>query len=585
MILYSLAIGAGIVVDAWLLALVALRGRRPWLQASFAAFALTLIVNGAAFIGTSEGLLGSAWEGAVLWTLVLAHPLAAVLVLSLIHGETVPRRRPAVLVLLALAPVIVLLTPSADWAVAHAYEPNLLGAFLIVCLGVALAEPAYERLTSGLFAADAFRLAFGVVALIVGGPIYTLEFQDLGLASTAGSNLAAPVALAVFAWVLFHAEPFTERSRPRSDRWSGVSPIPPGGAVVFDEARPKYALHLATQAADGGRPTLVIARGDISLEPSERSPSLALLAPTRHGALRLLATASEFWARAPGGLVVLPDLAYVVIMSGWPRTREAVLRIAHVCRDTGSAFVVSASRLTRPEKEDLRASRIAWWTLPDPAEEIEAVLAQFFGPGASQLLDAFSRSRGLRRQDLSMDHVEPVLQFLDRAVAELGGTAADAAAGRGLHSQVAAAASSLHAYAGRNLSDTAGGEWPSRSAAAADRGLVVTAADYWKGQEMDELFLAADDLSAREPLYERARTVFVEQLGEAGEGVLRSELSKLGKKPEELRPEDVARLADRASVDLASMADVVDVPQEKVRLRSAIESIRRRLEAIAGEDA
>jgi len=151
--------------------------------------------------------------------------------------------------------------------------------------------------------------------------------------------------------------------------------------------------------------------------------------------------------------------------------------------------------------------------------------------------------------------------------------------------QTRVAAESLRAFAVRTPEDLSRGEWPTKHVGIADRDLVVTATDYWKGKEMDELFAAVKDLPEKEPLFERARSVFVEQLGDAGEGVLRSELAKLGRKPEELRPEDVARLADRAAVDLSAMADVVDLPQEKVRIRSQIDAIRRRLEAIAGDQS
>ena len=581
MIAYSLAVLAGVIVDAWLLALVAVRGRRPWLQATFAALALTFIVNGAAFVGTSQGLLDASWDAAVLWTLVLAYPLTAILVLSLIHGETLPRRRPAVFALLALAPVLVLLTPSADWAVTNAYAPGFLGAFLILCLGVALAEAVYERMTSALFAADAFWLVAAVSVLIIGGPIYALEFQDLGILQSAGSNVAAPVALALFALVLFHWEPFPGPSPRHARRWTGTSVPGLRTATVFDEARPKYALDAAERASARGQPVLVLARE--SSPPPARGASAGLV-PTRHAAAKTLGTVSEFWARAPGGLAVLPDLTDLAVMSGWPRTREAVLRLRDVARDTGSSLVVSSSRLTAAEKADLRGDGLGWWTLPDPADEFEAVLAPSFGPGARRLLDAFARTEGLRRQDLALAHTDAFLQFLQRALSELGATAADAAAREGLRSQSDAAAEALRAFAARDPADLAQGSWPSGQSSSTDRGLLVTATEYWKGKEMQELFSAASDLGERESLFERARTVFVEQLGDAGEGVLRSELAKLGRKPEELRPEDVSRLADRAAVDLAALADVVDVPQEKVRIQGQVESIRRRLAAIAGDE-
>ncbi len=585
MIAYSLALGAGLVVEAWLLALVILRGRRPWLQATFAALTLTLIVNGAAFIGTSEGFLGPAWEPVVLWTLILADPLTAILVLSLIHGETLLRRRPAVFVLLALAPVVVLLTPSADWAVQHAYDLNLLGAYLSVCLGIPLAEAAYQRLTSSLFAVDGFWLAFAVVTLIIGGPIYSLEFGDLGILQSSGSNAAAPIALALFALVLFHTEPFPgARPSPRGTGNPGNT-MEPGRTVVFDELRPKYALHVAGRSAAAGQAVLVLGRGRSGDRMMAATVCLVSPTPSRRGAARTLGTVAEFFARAPGGLAVVPDLDAIVLMSGWPATEEAVLRLRGVARDTRGVLVVSASGLTPREREALRDRRIESWSLPDPTEEMEAVLTESFGPGARELLASYARSRGVRREDLTPDDAEPFLDFLERALGELGASAADDAARQGLHAQAAAAATALRAFTVRTPQNLAQGDWPSLHAASVDRGILITAADYWKGKEMQELFSAASDLGERESVFEETRHVFVEQLGDAGEGVLRSELSKLGKRPEDLRRADVAHLADRAAVDLSAMADVVDVPQEKVRIRKQIESIRQRLEAIAGDES
>lgn len=578
---YSLALLAGVIVDAWLLALVAVRGRRLWLQATFAAFALTSLVNAAAFVGTSEGLLDPAWESAVLWTLVLAQPLTAVLVLGLVHGETLPRHRPLVFALLALAPLVVLLTPNADWGVAHAYEPSLLGAYLIVCLGIALAEAVYLRMTSALYAADAFWLAFGVVLLIVGGPIYSLEFQDLGILNAAGSNAAAPVALALFAFVLFHSEPFAAPRVAGRGTWDGAGALDPGTVVLFDEARPKYALDLAARASAHGAPVLVVARGRTG--PESEVPRADLTA-TRHAASRTLGTVAEFFARSRGGLAVLPDVSEIAMRSGWPRTLEALGRLTGVARSTGGRLVAGTTHLTPEETQDLLGQDLPRWTLPDPSVEYEAVLAPSFGGGAGRLLDAFCRAEGVRRQDLTPGHAEPFLVFLDRAVAELGASAADASARSGLRSQTEAAAAALRAFAARTPADLSKGAWPSRSTSGEDRGLLVTAADYWKGKEMEELFTAASDLGERESLFERARAVFVEQLGDAGEGMLRSELAKLGRSPKDLRPEDVSRLADRAAVDLAALADVVDVPQEKLRIRGQVESIRRRLAALAGDE-
>src|SRR5438067_1701227 len=67
----------GVAVDGWLLGLVAIRGRRPWLQATFAACALSFLVAGASFVGRNEGLLPPVREDVVLGLLLLTHALAA----------------------------------------------------------------------------------------------------------------------------------------------------------------------------------------------------------------------------------------------------------------------------------------------------------------------------------------------------------------------------------------------------------------------------------------------------------------------------------------------------------------------------
>lgn len=578
MILSSLLVGAAIVAEAWLLAFVAVRGRRPWLQATFAAFALTLIVNGAAYIGTTEGFLPSAWTLGLLGSFVLAHVLLAILVLSLIHGETVPRRRPWILLLLLGVPVATLAVPSGSTALAEAYAgPNVLSGFLIVCLGIALAEPIYVRMTSSLFSSDAFLLCAGVVAFILGGPVYTYELDALGITMSPGTNLLAPIALGLFAVVLFHADPF-ERPRIPAARPSGALRLAVGEAFAFEEPRPRYLLTTAVREGRAGRPVLLVAR--TTEAPRSEGIAAVRIAPSSRAALRTLATAAEFLSRRPGGLVALPDLADLAALSGWKDAREAVLRLRRVCADTRSTLLVSTSRLARPEREGLGASRVHVWRMPEPDQEVEASLLPSFGTGGRRLVEAYARSRTLRRDELRADDLEGFAAFLEEAITGLGGGAADARAIEGLRAQTRTAVGDVSAFLRRDAEDLAGGDWPSARAQPSDA-LVVTAAEYWKGREMDELVAVAEDVARREPLGERARTVFVEQLGPAGEGVFRSELAKLGKTPQDLRPEDVARLADRAAVDLGSMADIVDVAEEKAHLEQRIESIRKKLEALA----
>ena len=567
-------------MDAWLLAFIAIRGGRPWLQATYAACTLAYVALGAAFVGTNERVLAALRDDVALGIVLLAHALTAILVLGLIHGETLPRRRSVAFLLLVPVPLLAYLAPIEGWTTATAYEGNVLGGFLVLCLGVALAEAIYARYTSRLLAPHSFWLAVGVVALIVAGPVYAYELEFLGEASLAGANLASPIALACFALVAVQADPFKIAPRPAKGG-TKAGTLPASDAIVFEENRPKYALRTAHEESSSGRTTLILGRHAPSMAAG--GAGFAGLLPGRHASLRALTTASEFLATSRGGLVVVEDLADLSALSEWPPTIEAVVRLRHVARDTGSTVVFSTSRLTDAERRALRDLRLPWWSLPDPAREIEAILAQSFGNGAARLLASFSRAHGLRPEELTTEHVPALEDFLTRALAELSGVVAGTA-GHGLRTQLEAAASGLRSFAAQSAEDVARGKWPSRVSSEAHPDLLVTAAEYWKGKEMEELFAAADTVGEREPLFERARAVFVEQLGDAGEGLLRTQLTHIGKKPEDLDRSDLVQIADRASIDLESLAAIVDIPQEKARIQKQIDSIRERLELIVEEE-
>ena len=572
---FELATLGGFVADAWILAIVAIRGRRRWLQTTYAACSLAFIVLGAASVGTAEGLL-SGGDSIVLFTLLLAHALTAILVLGLIHGETMPRRRATAYLLLVPVPVLAFLAPSQGWTAATAYEGTVLGGFMVLCLGVALAETLYARFTSRLLAAHSFWLALAVLALIIGGPIYTYELEFLGAPILAGANVATPLALACFALVALQADPL-----PTSPK-AAKGPSQPGAlraedAIVFNEVRPKYATQAAHEEAGHGRSVLVIGR---TSSPTVVSGAAnAIVAPDRHAALKALTTASEFLSTSPGGLVVVDDLAALSVLSGWTPVLEAVVRLRYAAREAHSTVVLSTSRLTASERTAPAERHLVWWDLPDPTTAIEAILSQSFGSGAPRLLESFARAHGLRRSDITAEHVPALIAFLQRALADLSGVVAGTAS-HGLRVQFEAAGSVLRSFASQGPEELARGKWPSRMTGGPDADLLVTAADYWRGKEMEELFAAAETVSEREPLFERARAVFVEQLGDEGESVLRSQLQRLGKRPEDLAKGDLVRIADRASVDLGALAEVVDLPQERERIHRQITSIRQRLELI-----
>jgi hypothetical protein len=575
--LSSLVVLLGIAIDGSLVALIGLRGRRPWLQATYSACALSFVVAGAAFVGRTEGLFASPREDVVLGLLLLTHALTAILVLGLIHGETLPRRRAATFLLLVPVPILASLALGQGWTAATAYEGNPLGGFLVLCLGIALAEAIYARRASPMFGTQAFWLTVGVVSLIVGGPIYAYELGFIGRMPLVGANVAAPLALACFARVTIQTDPLPIDPRPRGSR-SNAGRFRIADAIVFDERRPKYALRTAHDAASTGRAALLLSRKR-SGEASE-GLGIASLPPDRHAGLRSLTTVSEFLAASPGGIVVFEDFADVGCLAGWPSARELAIRLRYLARDNRSTIALCPARLTGTERTALRDLGLPWWKLPDPADEMVAILSQTFGPGAGRLLESFCRSRGLRRDDVTFDHVPALEEFLSRSVRELSGAIAGPAS-EGLGAQCDVATKALRAFAARTAEEVAQRPLPSQSVAGSDAGLVVTASDYWKGKEMEELFAAAEAVSEQEPWFEKARVVFVEQLGDAGEGVLRAQLARLGKKPEELDRKDLVRIADRATVELGSAADVVDLPEQRARMKRQIESIRQQLELLA----
>ena len=575
--LSSLLILVGIGADASLVALVGLRGRRPWLQATFMACGLSFIVAGAAFVGRTEKWFVTPSEGMVLGLLLLTHALTAILVLGLIHGETLPRRRAATFLLLAPVPILAALAPGQGWTSALAYDGNVLGGFLVLCLGIALAEAIYARRASGMFGTQAFWLTVGVVSLIVGGPIYAYELPFFSWPSFAGANLAASIALACFARVALQTDPFpivpkTSRSRRKAE---GVGLA---DAVVFDERRPKYALRTAREAVAAGRAALIVHRKPSA--DASQGWGTASIPSGRHAGLRTLTTASEFLAASPGSVVVLEDFADVGCLAGWPSARELALRLRFLARDHRSTIALSSARLTEAERNSLRDLSLPWWKLPDPADEIVAILSQTFGPGAGRLLESFCRSRGLRRDDVTFDHVAAFEDFLSRSVRELSGAIAGPASA-GLGAQCGVAIEALRAFTSRTAEEVARGPWPSQGPDTSEGDLVVTASDYWKGKEMEELFAAAEAVSEQEPWFEKARVVFVEQLGDAGEGVLRAQLARLGKKPEELDRTDLVRIADRATIELGNAAEIVDLPEQRAQMKRQIESIREQLELLA----
>src|SRR5207245_7753620 len=281
-----------------------------------------------------------------------------------LHGEMLAPNDSSASLSLVPVPGLTALAPVAGWTPATAYDGNAAGGFLVVCIGIALAESIYARATSRLLGTQAFWLILGIVSLIIAGPVYWYEVDVLRGTTLAGANIASPIALACFALVALQADPFPISIRPARGR-TGPGRIPSGDAIAFEETRPNYAVHAARGESADGRATLVIGRTPPASTP--RGAAHAMITPSRSAAAQALTTASEFLGSTRGGLVVLEGLADLAVLSEWAPTLEVVVRLRHVARSTGSTVIVSTSRLTDSERRSLPDLRFSWSTLPDPA--------------------------------------------------------------------------------------------------------------------------------------------------------------------------------------------------------------------------
>ena len=137
---YLAVLAAGIAVDAWLLAYALLRIRRTLAKLTLVALLLSFVVMSATFLGREYAGLGAEWAPVALWTFVLSHPLAALFILVAVHGEALLRRYPAVLLILAPAPVLAAFAPPAGYDLARAYGTAPLNWYLVLCLALPLGE-------------------------------------------------------------------------------------------------------------------------------------------------------------------------------------------------------------------------------------------------------------------------------------------------------------------------------------------------------------------------------------------------------------------------------------------------------------
>ena len=529
------------------------------------------------------GALGGAWAGVALWTFVLSHPLGAALVLAAIHGEGLFRRHPYVLLVFAPVPFLAAFAPPVGYRLADAYATAPLNWYLVLCLALPLGEAAAAWHRYPARKSELFLLLAGAVVLVLTGPVYGFELQGLGLAEGAGSNPGAPIAAGLFAAALTLANPLPMRRVPAGP---GADPnFPAGRLLLVDEIRPRASAHYVGLAVQNGRPSLKIVRGSSGPPPvGHDALAVAALRPTASAVSVLLATASEFLARHPSGLVYVRDLSYIVALAGAESMREGLTSLQRIVTGTGGSVVTSLALLTPAERRDAMAlPGVAAVRLPDPAVEFEAILRASVGGAAAQLLKSFAAREHRRPEDLAYEDLPDLERFLGTALAELARAPGDDPVITGWRKTLDHVNLDLDRFARRSLPETAAGPWPSAIRATAGEDLLVRASDYWKGRELEEMLRVVTQPSVGERFAERVRAAFVQALGRTGEHIFESELRRIGKGPKDLSPDDMPRLAEGAAAAIASLGSAVDLPQGRADLEERGRRLRTMLAGIAEE--
>ena len=577
MMAYSTILLAGVAVDAALLLAVLLRCRARRLARAYAALSVTFVLATLAHLGTSEGLLPPAWGAVTLWTYSAAHALVPMFVACSV-GYRPAALRLVSLGLLAIFPVAVLLAPADSWMLRLGFQANPLGIYLATCLVVAFILSLLVWVKSPLFGREAFWLIAGTFVLLDAGPLFAYELDLTGFRDPGPANLAAPFALAAFALVSFRIRPLPVTfSRHRKRLW--ISTLPQAGFIAFDEKRPKYVDHVARAEAATGRPVLVLDRGLGAGVPSLGPMARAEIVPTPSSVLRAETTVSEFLAREPRGLVVVKDLASLATLAGWRRTLEFVQRIGSLGGSVRSTVLLSTSCLVNSEKDDLRRLPMTWWVLPDPAEEIDAILAQMLGPSGRTLFDNFLRGQGLTPRTFGLEHIQALAHFVEGAFHEFASAIVNRPGADGLSVEASTIVQALRVVLARRPAELAARSRPRKGTPEPTHDFLVTADEYWRTRDTEP---RGGPAFQDDSLYDRVRSVFIEHLGQPGERLLETELAKLGRRRNTFGPWDMSRLSDRAAVDLGVLANAIDFEDGRERLKAHVESLRRGLLALSG---
>ncbi|HEV8594775.1 MAG TPA: hypothetical protein VGR51_04510, partial [Thermoplasmata archaeon] len=404
MTLYSIVLGITIAANLWILGFAVVKLRRILPLVAFAAFLGTFSASHVLTIVRLEAGAPTPLDGLAFAFLVLGHASLALFAISFLYAESLRRRLLTVAAVVLPGIAIAAVGAYAGRLVSQVFQPATdvvsvsVNGYLVACIAIALAESlAVWRRAPGR-SREVFPLVAGSAALIVAGPIYGFELVVLRFSDFAGTNLAVPIAGALFAVAMGHTNPLAFRGRTPE----GARRIPwtiPGGAYLVDEARPKYAQGLFL-AASHGSPSLAILS-----EPESRAPDLSdvetvRLPPGSRAPAVLAATAAEFLHRHPTGAVLANDLSYAVANGGLAATVHAIRRTL-AGRPTTGRLVLSLAGLTDAERDAFEVPGAVRVRAPDVEEEIGAILSKHLGASQDSLRRA-ALARGKRVEDLGL---------------------------------------------------------------------------------------------------------------------------------------------------------------------------------------
>ena len=510
-----------------------LRGRR--LKVAFAALGVSLLtVNVVAALSLELG-------GTVVWlssigllAMLFAHPLIAIAVIGVLcHGQPWNRPLAHTGILLSVTPVAVA-GLSFGWGARDVYEIYYASVVPVIWLALPLAEATATWLGSDLRSDTAFACIMGITALVLSGPVYSLELQSLGFDWALGAIPASSFAYATLLWAAERANALPHRL-PRHTREGGVVDGIAPGLHLLEERRPKHAVEFARSRAASGWPTWVFLRQEPEDARERYGDAQMVVIPARsHAAERVMTTAAAIMQARENAFILIDDVSFLVSNCGLPETADALSVIADISKRRKCVVVASVCNLTSAERRALASLPASYWKLPNLEEEVSALMESEIGPVGAHLLQLYCKSRKMRPQDLRLDQLPNLQEFLATAVKNLSLKPGDSRLWDSAGAQIDALTTKLESYRRMTLPELAGGPWPSATLKRRDgQDWIVRATDFHFGDG------AAEE---RAGVGSKIRKAFADALGKSGETMFEQALRFMQKTERELTQEDLPSL-------------------------------------------